>query len=191
MNLEIQITMKHTLSIFTLLLFFTWFSGCQTQNLLPAEDLNIEHSTEFQASKQAWLDFKKATNNSYQFIAAESSWSGLAWETTITVEKGVVTQRHFKYTSTKPLGDDVPKEFLEWTEVGKEVGSHTGTSAAPARTLDEVYSLAQTDWLLKRDHTKTYFEAKNNGILSVCGYVDDYCADDCFVGVRIRSVVGL
>jgi len=45
--------------------------------------------------------------------------------------------------------------------------------------------------LLKRDNVTTYFEAKNNGMISSCGYWPNNCADDCFTGVSITLIEAL
>jgi len=54
-----------------------------------------------------------------------------------------------------------------------------------------VYEKARNNWLIKRSNTETYFEAKNNGIISSCGYVKDGCQDDCFNGITITLVEAL
>jgi len=40
----------------------------------------------------------------------------------------------------------------------------------------------------KRKDASVYFEAKNNGMISSCGYVQDGCMDDCFNGINIASI---
>jgi hypothetical protein len=112
------------------------------------------------------------------------SWAGFATRTTITVEKGKIVERHFKYT-TVPTSTTIPPTALEWTENENEINNHP---ESPALTLDEVYDKARNEWLLKRKSAKTYFEAKNNGLISSCGYVEDGCQDDCFIGIYIDSI---
>lgn len=81
-------------------------------------------------------------------------------------------------------------EFLQWTEnennLGK-LGSKVGY-ASQIRTLDEIYKLTETDWIIKRKNAKLYFETKNNGMISLAGYVEDNCQDGCFNGVNIKSI---
>ena len=55
-------------------------------------------------------------------------------------------------------------------------------------TFDQIYEKARTEWLVKRENATTYFEAENNGLISKCGYVDDGCQDDCFIGIQISSI---
>ncbi len=81
-------------------------------------------------------------------------------------------------------------EFLQWTEnennLGK-LGAKVGY-ASQIRTLDEIYKLAETDWIIKRKNAKLYFETKNNGMISLAGYVEGNCQDGCFNGVNIKSI---
>lgn len=37
----------------------------------------------------------------------------------------------------------------------------------------------------------TYFETKNNGLISTCGYVENTCADDCFIDITITRIAKL
>lgn len=171
--------MKNRFYLIALLLISCLITSCESDDVVS--------QNEFQNSKNALLDFKKETNNAYKYTVTFASWTGTAWETTIIVTNGVVSQRHFKYTNTTGLSSNIPPEELEWTENGSEIGSHKNYAAA-ILTLDEIYTKAEQDWLLKRDNAKTYFEAKNNGLLSTCGYVVNGCQDDCFVGIHIKSI---
>lgn len=150
---------------------------------------NIVYPYEFVKSQQALLDFKKSTNNNYKYQVAEGSWTGLTWETTITVEDGVVTKRSFKYTSTKGLPENISAEEQEWTEKENEIGTHK--IGAEPLTLDEIYDKAQEEWLLKKENTEFFFETENNGLISTCGYVINNCADDCFRGINIENIEAL
>lgn len=67
-----------------------------------------------------------------------------------------------------------------------EINTHQ--NGAAALTLDEIYVNAKSDWLIKRKNTTNYFESKNDGLISQCGYVEKNCMDDCFVGITISSI---
>ena len=135
-----------------------------------------------------WQDFKKSTGNSYRYMVVGGSWVGTGWQTVITVTGGRVTQRYYKYTSARRDSTMVPIQPVEWTEKENEIGTHTQTAAADPVTLDVIYDKAKTDWLRKRDGVTTYFETKNEGMISSCGYVPDGCQDDCFTGIDIAYV---
>jgi hypothetical protein len=176
--------MKNKIYLFALLVIGNLISSCEKNDL--------EYENDFKNSSKTWLDFKESSNNSYKYVVRGGSvFINFGWETTITVLKGKVAQRHFKYTSTEGLADNIPQEELEWIENENEINSHEQTSAAYAWTLDEIYEKAEQEWLVKRKNAKSYFEAENNGLLSSCGYVEDGCMDDCFIGINIKSIEAL
>lgn len=89
-----------------------------------------------------------------------------------------------------PNADSMLK-VLTWSENQTNLNNPANKGAAPTWTLDEIYEKAKSDWLKKRNNAQTFFEAKNNGIISSCGFVEDNCADDCFRGITITLVEGI
>lgn len=181
---------------------------------------SMEYQTSFEKSNKTWQAFKASNNNSYRFMVTGGTWAGASWETAMKVVNGVAVERQFRYTVymdvvMPPTGwttakqeeilakmnltaatfrDRIGKDladFLTWTETGAQVGTQKDTPASSYLTLDAVYDKAKNDWLKKRSGTTHYFEAKNNGLLSSCGYVPDNCADDCFVGINIKLIEAL
>lgn len=178
---------------------------------------SFEHKSEYDKSFHKWQSFKATHHNSYRYIVTGSTWTGMSWETELIVEKGEITERKFRYTHfqdvKRPAGGwdaqsaeqalqvlgMTPEEFRErsgmdflehcqWEEKGVELGTHTSSGAAALITLDAVYQKARNEWLPERKNVTTYFEAKNDGLLSSAGYVEDNCADDCFRGINIRLI---
>ena len=201
--------MRTRFYLITLLLSALAFASCEK------EDFHYQDA--FDASYRTWLDFKETSNNSYQYMVTGGTWAGASWWTIITVENGTVTRRQFMYdvfhdVVAPPSGwgqaqiqeildamDLTEEEFAEmngrsladelsWVEEGDEVGTRGPATAAPPRTLDEIYETARKVWLIKRDDAKTYFEANNDGLLSSSGFIKDGCQDDCFNGIRIASI---
>ncbi|MEL1252505.1 hypothetical protein AAEO57_01850 [Flavobacterium sp. DGU38] len=170
--------MKTKIYFIALILITSLMSSCSAD-----DELNYEN--DFGKSQKAWLHFKQSSANSYQYVVpAGSVFLAYGWETTITVSKGKIIQRYFKYTgNTESIPDNVP---LEWTEGENEINTHQ--SGAAALTLDEIYNKAEKEWLIKREGATVYFEAKNNGLISSCGYLPEGCMDDCFFGIRIKSI---
>lgn len=178
----------------------------------------MEYENDYERSYKAWRSFKKSSNDSYRYVVSGSTWTGSAWETTITISSGKVTGRDFCYTvfdgvqmpttgwsleTAQQIIDTLiahgiysiqavtAEEFLKklsWVEDKQELNNITDSPAASTSTLDQVYEQAKNDWLLKRDNAQTFFEAKNSGIISSCGYWEDGCMDDCFRGIRITLV---
>lgn len=151
-----------------------------------SNDDDLNYKNEFEKSHKAWLDFKEHHADSYRYTVVDNSWVGFSWETTITVVDGQVTQRHFKYTSPDDL-NDIPEEEIEWIENGSKVGSHKNQAAEPL-TMDQVYTKAEKEWLIKRKNAKTYFETGKNKLIFSCGYVVNGCMDDCFIGIHVKNI---
>ncbi len=172
--------MKAKLCFFTLLFIGAIFTSCKKS------DINYEIN--FEKSYKEWLTFKETSGNSYRYVVSGGSWTDVGWQTIITVSDGKIIQRDFKLTLPVGWAGNIPADEMEWTENENEINSHEHTSAAGAVTLDEFYDKARNNWLKKRSNAKTYFEAKNNGLISSCGYVEDGCLDDCFNGITITSI---
>jgi hypothetical protein len=147
----------------------------------------IAYGFDYGRSYLAWQDFKKANGDSYSFQVTTSSWAGYGTETTITVKQGKIVERSYVaklYPSNGPV-----TILQEWKEDESSLGIHA--AAAILLTMDEIYAKAKDEWLVKRDNAETYFEAKNDGMISLCGYVPNGCEDDCFNGIRIKFIKGL
>lgn len=140
-------------------------------------------SNDFYKSQTAWLSFKKSSKNSYQYTTFSSSWTGFNTATTITVHNGVVIKRAYKAEMVYPE----PKMIEAWEEEPDQLNSHS--SGAGTLTLDEIYEKAKTEWLIADTReNQVFFETKNNGMISKCGYVPRNCADDCFFGIQISGI---
>lgn len=169
--------MKPKFYVFILLLAGMAFASCKK---------DIAYGNQYDKSFKAWLNFKAASGDSYRYMVAFGSWTGYSTETVITVEKGKVVARSFV---AKDFADRTTNQVVvreEWSEDAGSLGTHE-KGFAPA-TLDEIYQRAKTDWLLKRKDAQTYFETRNNGMISSCGYVNHGCQDDCFRGISIGFI---
>src|ERR1044072_1714012 len=161
----------------SLVLITTLFISCKK------DDINFE--SDFDKSFKEWINFKKTSDNSYKYEVAGGTWIGYGWITDITVTDGKVTERYFKLTPRPGSMVNIPADQQEWTEKETELNTHTQSPAAATITLDEIHDKARKEWLVKRDKVQVYFEAKNNGMISTCGYVNDGCQVDCFIGINI------
>ena len=170
--------MKNKTCLIVLILIGSLFNSCDSDDL--------EYQDKFETSQKTWLNFKEASNDSYKYTVTFGSWAGFSWETKIIVENGIVIQRDFEYTFTEGISNDIQQDELQWTETGSEIGSHE--NGAEPITLDEIYDKAQNDWLIEKNNTTTYFETENNGMISTCGYENNQCVDDCFIGIKIKII---
>lgn len=153
--------------------------------LVSCKKDKIEYANEFEKSFKAWTDFKSISNNSYQYTTGTVSWTGYSTETTITVLNGKVINRSYMAKGRK---DDQTTLLVlgQWEEDVNALNTHD--DGAPLLTLDQIYELAKNDLLLRRPDVRISFEAKNSGMISAAGSVQDGCQDDCFRGVRIKSI---
>lgn len=168
-------------------IYFTLFSVSLL--LLASSCSRIEYGSDFDKSREAWLDFKSEYNNTYRYQVTTTSWTGFSTGTVISVDKGRIVRREYEATEMVLDGQGRgPTQNVvgHWIESEGEIGSHT--EGAAAVTLDEVYSRAKNEWLKKRDDATVYFKAENRGMISLCGYVPDGCQDDCFHGIHIGYV---
>lgn len=146
---------------------------------------NVAYEKDFNKSYRSWLSFKASSFNSYRYTVSTSSWTGHSSETTITVEHGKVVQRSYISKGIDRATNQVAV-LMEWNEDVSSLNSHS--NGAVPLTLDEIYQKAKAEWLQKRGNADTYFEVKNNGMISQCGYVEHGCQDDCFRGIRISLI---
>jgi len=154
--------------------------------MVSCDRTDIDFENDFEKSRKAWKAFKKSSGNAYKYTVVSSSWAGMHSETTITVSNGKVVKREYNYSKRE---NSTYVDQLQWIEQENELNTHKDAGAEPL-TLDEIYVRAENDWLVKRKDATTYFEAKNEGLISTCGYVGDGCADDCFRGISI-SYIGI
>ena|ERR1700754_1871982 len=175
--------MKHTGTLTRLLLICTLLTACSKSNLNFHDD--------YEKSYNSWLNFKQKNANSYEYEVVQSSWVGVSSQTILTVKDGKVTRRYYKMFVPPSYQGSIPPDRLEWTETESEIDTHPNSGAAAPLTLDEIYKKAKTEWLPKKPKSKAYFEAKNAGMISNCGYVNDGCQDDCFIGIDIAFIHSL
>lgn len=169
--------MKKQNYLIILLLILTSFSACEKDDLTYHND--------FEKSYKVWADFKQAANDSYRYTVETSSWTGTSTTTVLTIDEGKVVKRAYVAKSMVSSSNQIVIHE-QWEEEGATLNTHTNGSALI--TLDKVYEKAKAEWLPKRANTKSYFETKNDGMISSCGYVEDNCADDCFVGITITNI---
>lgn len=200
--------MKKIIYILSLLLSLSVFS-CKNSDL--------EYSNQFEDSFDKFIKFKNESNNSYQYQTSIATMDHTS-TTTISVINGKVIKREHlvkvfngfvsksqtgwtdqeieaidakleesfkKFLASKNI---TLKEYLTWSESEKELGKYNGLGATEIMTLDEVYTKAKSEWLLAQEKKNIFFETKNNGMISSCGYIIGNCQDDCFTGINISVI---
>lgn len=142
--------------------------------------------TDLELSREIWLAFKKSANNNYSYTVKSESWAGFGDSTIISVSKGNVSGR--KYTSYTLDGQTGQKTVRDsWTETGTSLNTHP--QGAATLNMDVVYEKAAKEWLrVDPKQNMIYFEVKNRGMISTCGFVNKGCMDDCFRGIKISNI---
>ncbi len=144
--------------------------------------------SDFDKSLNVWQEFKKSVNNNYSFTLKTQSWSGFADSTSIIVENGIVTGRTYtSYVIDPQTG--IKSTIDNWTETKTNLNSHD--SGGKTINIDAIYEMASSKWLkIDKRNNNIHFETKNQGIISLVGYTDKNCKDDCFVGLNISNIKG-
>lgn len=58
-----------------------------------------------------------------------------------------------------------------------------------SREIWLAFKKSAKEWLrADPEQNMIYFEVKNRGMISTCGYVKKGCMDDCFTGIKISNI---
>ncbi len=160
-------------------------SACKKDAAINAKKGN--GSLDYNDSYSAWTNYKNKVHNNYTYTVTTASFTGAASETILVINNGMVISRdYFAYAGgANSTNRTIVKQ---WQESGNNLNTHSNEGAS-AVTIDEVYNMAATVWLKADPKTNDiYFETKNNGLISTCGYYPLGCQDDCFNGINISSI---
>ena len=178
------------ISLLVVILIFI-ISSCAKDPAVNAKKEGTDsQQLSFNDSYNAWISYKKKINNGYTYTNTWVSFTGFGAELKTSVANGKIIARD--YTAYQYVENSSEKNITkQWHEDETSINTHAN-DAADALTLDGIYSKAKNVWL-KADPKKNYiyFETKNNGLISSCGYVPIGCQDDCFTGINVSSIIPL
>lgn len=139
----------------------------------------------YDESLAQWTSLKNDNGRSYIYQTDVSSWTGYGAVTEIKVINNIVVSR--VYQSYMMDGGTGEITFTEsYTENEATLGSHQ-EGASPV-TIDDLYNSCLSEYLTVDEENNTvYFNTETNGLLTLCGFVPDFCADDCFTGISITA----
>jgi hypothetical protein len=142
---------------------------------------NEDHLAELAVSRTAWERAKIENANTYRYEREFTSFIGLTGRTTIVVEDGVVTERHYKESHINGGHHE------QWSELGADVGSHF--QGFQPLLIDALYDECRDDVLTQdEDENRMSFALDARGLLQACTYFPRNCADDCERGPRISNL---
>jgi hypothetical protein len=161
---------------FILFIIALGLSACEKETVEPG----------YQDSYSAWLSFKKSSNNSYSYVTYYGSWTGTYAESKITIQNGKLVARDFFFIRPTVV-PNVVDTLKKWAERGSTLNTHT--DGFEGLTLDQVYAKAKNEWLkVNKAENDIIFQANNNGLISLAGYVPKGCQDDCLTGIHVKDI---
>jgi hypothetical protein len=170
------------LYLFTIILVLS-ASGCQKEN--------IAKQSEYNASLKAWSNYKSNIKNTYSYTTTYGSWVGFGVTITTGVSNGKIIRRDYIKIQSRNDGINAADTVKQWHEGAASINTHPADAGEPL-TIDAIYVKASTEWLkIDAKTNDIIFEAKNNGLISNCGYIPHNCADDCFRGITITAITAL
>ena len=156
--------------------------------LVSCEDsIDSKNKETYNYSFNQWKKLKKQNGNSYEYKTTFSSWVGYSTRTTVYIENDIVTSRecYVTYHNPETFNIDTLNYYIESErEIGvNEIGANP-------LTIDELYDSCAGEYL-KVDSKKNtiYMETNKDGLLNLCGFVPDNCADDCYFGIKIDTII--
>lgn len=152
---------------------------------ISCEERRTPQFEAFRDSLSQWKDLKKENGNSYVYSTTFGSWAGFGSTTELKIEDGNVVAR--KYEAFRINETNGVREITDtYAETKADLGSHE--DGADLLTIDDLYHSCGKEYLrVDEANNELYFEARPDGLMTLCGFVPKGCADDCFDGVRISS----
>jgi len=181
--------MKAYQSVFLgLILIFTSFEKKDDSNETELSILTLikgQNGLSYNESLNKWTYLKKINGESYTYQTTFLSWAGFGSTTQLKIAEGKVIARIYKEFSTDEQTGQ-RKITDSYSEVEETLGSHE--KGASPMTIDELYNSCASDYLIvDKENNTLYFETNINGLMTLCGFVPNGCADDCFQGISIDS----
>lgn len=179
--------MNKLLCIVALFLIFSCDSNDDSQeNQISAlTALESQEGRSYTESINAWNVLKTNNGNSYTYQTTVVSFTGFGSITELTVINNIVTSRIYEEFNINQMTGE--RDIIDsYIETAANLGSNT--KGASPLTIDQLYTSCAADYLIVDENENTiYFETATNGIMTLCGFFPNNCADDCFEGITINA----
>ena len=160
-------------------------TSCDLETLIPALNVQGDSGYTYSESRSLWLQMKEDNGDSYEYTVGVLSWTGDGNNTIITIDEGKAVARKYQEFFMDP-DTGVKTDGFGYSETGADVGINE--AGAKAMTMDELYGICLADYLVVDPENNTVrFETDGVGILTLCGFIPNGCADDCFVGINLSD----
>lgn len=156
-----------------------------SDNLSTLTDLNGETGLSYEESLSKWSDLKSNHGKSYIYQTDIISFTGDGSTTEIKViENSVVSRVYQSFTIDGETGE----RLITDTYSENEAALGTNQEGAAPLTIDELYDSCVSEYLVVDQENNTiYLQTEVNGLLTLCGFIPNNCADDCFSGISIKA----
>jgi hypothetical protein len=190
--------MEQTYGFFGFILYLLSFLGCGGQShyfyyhekeAVIKEEITKEERPQYEIdyyqSLEIWQQETKKHNNSYEYtLFFENSTSTYRCSTIVVVKEGIIQSREQKaYLRDSQTNEMVSSEKETWKENQEQLGTHND---AP-KTFEELYEDCSIILKLDPESNSIFFIKNDKLLITICGYSNIDCADDCFQGVSIRD----
>ena len=154
-------------------------------NLSTLTDLNGETGLSYDESLSEWEALKNDNGKSYIYQTDIISFTGNGSTTEIKVIDNSVVSRIYQAFN---INGETGERSITATYSENEAALGTNEEGAAPLTIDELYNSCASEYLIVDQENNTiYFQTEVNGLLTLCGFVPNNCADDCFSGVSIKA----
>lgn len=173
------------------IVLFVFLFSCDSNDDSPENQISTltalesEESRSYTESIDAWNALKNDNGTSYRYQTDFISFTGFGSTTELTVINNIVTSRIYEEFSTNEMTGE--REIIDsYTETTANLGSNP--KGATPLTIDQLYTTCAADYLVVDENENTiYFETATNGLMTLCGFFPNNCADDCFEGITISA----
>ena len=159
--------------------------SCELESMVPALSMQGDSGYTYSESRSLWLQMKRDNGNSYEYSIDVTSWTGNGNTTTIIIQDGEAVGRIYQEYFMDP-DTGIKNNGFGYSETGVDVGTHE--AGAKPMTMDEIYGACLAEYLIADPENNTiYFDTDDVGLMILCGFVPDQCADDCFEGFMLSG----
>ena len=183
--------MKNITTTLFLILLNIFIISCDSSDDIENESildtLKSNNGLSFNENLDKWYELKTENGSSYTYKIKRSSVFGNTETTTFVVQNDKIVSR--KFESYTPNFDSEDYELI-LTNSYEENESNLGenTNGAELKLIEDYYNDCSSEYLIV-DTTNNIitFTTADSGIITSCGYTDERCADDCFIGYFISD----
>lgn len=157
-------------SLLILMCGATLLAGCQqaapqSTEQVPTPSEATPQQKQLAKSLETWNALKAEQGNHYRYEVSAGSVFGPGYDTTLTVQEGVVVQRDLATSEIDDEGNVTTTQV--WSETGAALGSHD--EGAELITIDERYNRCRNDVLSRNSlNNDVTLEFQDKGVLASC-----------------------